>query len=330
MTPRFSMVLPVRNGAAYIEQAIRSILGQTNPDFELAVLENASTDGTDRIVAALAARDPRVRVFPSTRPLGMAENWGRIRDLCLSGDIRGEFLSLTGHDDRFEPHFLAVVTRLIGAAPEAALYQTHFRIIDGQGAVTQLSRPMPERETLLDFYLARCWELRDTFGTGYAFRRSDYVAEGGIPPYPRLMFADDMLWLRLMRRGVKVTAPEVCFEYRRHPSNASSEPSPDRFMATLRALALFVEEIERSLPFLLEGEMQREALSRLVVPILRHTEKGSYRLGFSLAAVRREWQELSRRLEERGINAPSPRLRPLKRLWHAVLRSMNPAPTPRA
>ena len=58
-----SFVLPVYNAAAVLTETIDSILGQTDRDFELIVVDDGSSDDTPRILAAFASRDDRVRVI---------------------------------------------------------------------------------------------------------------------------------------------------------------------------------------------------------------------------------------------------------------------------
>ena len=60
-TPPLSIGLPVYNGADYLEQSVDALLGQTFGDFELILLSNASTDGTDDICRRYEREDERVR-----------------------------------------------------------------------------------------------------------------------------------------------------------------------------------------------------------------------------------------------------------------------------
>lgn len=74
-TTAVSYVMPVLNEAAYLEAAIASIIAQDHPgDFEIVLATGPSTDGTDRIVAALVAADPRIRVVENSGidiPIGL-------------------------------------------------------------------------------------------------------------------------------------------------------------------------------------------------------------------------------------------------------------------
>ena len=66
-SPLVSVVLPVRDGAAFVAAAIGSILAQTFDAFELLVIDDGSRDATPAVVGDLAARDRRLRVL--TQPL---------------------------------------------------------------------------------------------------------------------------------------------------------------------------------------------------------------------------------------------------------------------
>lgn len=68
--PSVAILMPVRNAAATLARASESILAQTHADWELIAVDDGSTDGTAALLAALAARDGRIRPV-TTRPLGI-------------------------------------------------------------------------------------------------------------------------------------------------------------------------------------------------------------------------------------------------------------------
>ena len=74
--PRVSVLMATHNAAPYLRQAILSILGQTFADFELIVVDDASTDATASILAGIA--DPRLRAITTPRNVGavLARNQG--------------------------------------------------------------------------------------------------------------------------------------------------------------------------------------------------------------------------------------------------------------
>ena len=223
---RFSIALPVRNGGTYLRACVESILAQRCGDFDLDILDNASTDGTTEWLRTL--RDPRVHLHPAERPLSITENWARIQDLP-----KNEFLTTIGHDDLLDPGFLEVISALIRQHPDAGLYLTHFRLIDGDGKFLRHCRPMPARETAGEFLGVRLCELRDSFGTGHVLRSAVYDAIGGIPPYPKLLFADDALFLQAIGGSYRATALDETFSYRLHASSASASCSMGELFASL-------------------------------------------------------------------------------------------------
>jgi glycosyltransferase involved in cell wall biosynthesis len=233
---RFLIVLPVRNGGEHLKACVASILHQVHEHFRLVVLENASTDATPSWLRQ--QRDPRIHVRESPAPLEIEKNWARVLQL----DISEEFLTIIGHDDLLDPGYLSQMSALIDAHPDAGLYQSHFRLIDKHGRTLRRSLPMPARETAEGFLAARLSLQRDSYGTGYMFRASDYLRVGGIPSFRKLLFADDALWLELMRGSYKATLPQEMFSYRLH-SNATSH-SPD-WRSTLDALADYLDFLKR-------------------------------------------------------------------------------------
>ena len=114
MTPFFSVVIPVYNRAALLGQALRSVLAQTEQDFEIVVVDDGSLDNPSRTVEALA--DPRiVFVRHENRGGGAARNTGIDK-------ARGRFIAFLDSDDRFLPHHLAAMRKLLEDAPGTAGY----------------------------------------------------------------------------------------------------------------------------------------------------------------------------------------------------------------
>ncbi|HMZ48161.1 MAG TPA: glycosyltransferase, partial [Flavobacteriales bacterium] len=59
--PLISIILPARNAAPYLRECIDSVLAQTWSNWELLIVDNASTDGTHAIATSYS--DPRISVF---------------------------------------------------------------------------------------------------------------------------------------------------------------------------------------------------------------------------------------------------------------------------
>ncbi len=241
----FTVALPVRDGGAYLRECVESILAQRCGDFDLDILDNASTDGTTEWLATL--RDGRVRLHPAARPLSIQENWARIKDLP-----KNEYLTTIGHDDLLDPGFLETISGLIRAHPDAGLYFTHFRLIDGEGKFLRHCRPMPSRETAAEFIAARICELRDSFGTGHVLRSAAYDAIGGIPLFPKLLFADDALFLQAIGASYRATAMDEVFSYRWHAGSASTGCAMEELFGGLEQYGRLLSDLRGRDPALAE------------------------------------------------------------------------------
>lgn len=130
LTPFFSVVVPVYNRARLVTLAIRSVLGQTEQDFEIVVIDDGSTDRLKKAVDAFA--DDRIRYV--RKPNGGA---GSARNLGI--DIaRGRFIAFLDSDDIFLPHHLAQMRKLVENREDIAGYAP--LIVDRGGGRT-FSKP---------------------------------------------------------------------------------------------------------------------------------------------------------------------------------------------
>jgi cellulose synthase/poly-beta-1,6-N-acetylglucosamine synthase-like glycosyltransferase len=98
-TPRTTVMMPAYNSHATIAASVESVLGQTVPDLELVVVDNASSPP---IADALASvRDPRLRIVRNRRNLGTPGG----RNTALRS-ARAPLVSQLDSDDQWEPEYL--------------------------------------------------------------------------------------------------------------------------------------------------------------------------------------------------------------------------------
>lgn len=239
---KYSIILPVRNGGEYVKECIASILAQTCTDFNLLVLDNASTDGTTEWLQSLT--DPRIVIYPAGRSLSIEENWGRIVHLP-----KNEYITLIGHDDLLDAHYLSVMDRLIAQYPDAGLWQSHFRFIDSQGAEIRKCKPMEPVLSPPAFLSVLLANRLDIMGTGFMMRAADYDDIGGIPGYPNLLFADFEMVVNLTNKNYFAVAQETCFSFRLHQSTTAVSPDTKMQQAFDR-LMYFLKDLRQNDPAL--------------------------------------------------------------------------------
>ena len=240
---KYSIFLPVRNGGTHLSLCVSSILAQSYPGFELIILENQSTDGTAEWLQALDKREPRVSVIAAESAMSMEENWQRILKI-----EKNEYMTIIGHDDLYDENFLEEIDKTIQEQPGASLYLTHFRLVDNEGKFMRYCNPIPRQESVAEFLAARMTRIRDSFGTGYVMRSALYEQVGGIPAYPNLLYADDTLWISLMRSAHTAVSPRSCFSYRYHSKSVSGNANQDALFAGLKKHLEFLRRLVDSDP----------------------------------------------------------------------------------
>lgn len=126
--PRVSIGMPVYNGDRFLEQALDSILAQTFKDFELIVSDNGSTDRTQAICRAYAAKDQRIHYYRNEQNLGAGWNFNRVVELST-----GEYFKWACHDDICAPDFLEQCVEVLNNNPAVVLSYPKTIIINEHG-----------------------------------------------------------------------------------------------------------------------------------------------------------------------------------------------------
>lgn len=130
--PRISVVIPVYNGLAYVEETFRAVLQQTATDWELILVDNRSTDGTSELLRRLveAQNDPRVRIVTNAATLPAPENWNvGVRE------AKGEYLKLICADDIPSDDCLERQARVLADHPTVSVAAGARIIINSRGQV---------------------------------------------------------------------------------------------------------------------------------------------------------------------------------------------------
>lgn len=125
-SPKISVVIPVYNCQEFVRTAIHSILAQTYRDFELLLLDDASSDGSLEIMQSF--KDPRIRLIRNDVNLGIAKTHNRGIELA-----RGEYLAMLDHDDYSYPDRLAQQLDVLERNRDFALLGTWGELMDETG-----------------------------------------------------------------------------------------------------------------------------------------------------------------------------------------------------
>jgi glycosyltransferase involved in cell wall biosynthesis len=212
--PTVTVLMAVHDGERHLRESIESILGQTFRDFELLVVDDASTDGTAAVLAGYD--DPRIRTIRNPENLGLTRSLNRGLE-----QARGRLVARQDADDVSEPRRLERQVAFLEANPDVPLVASAYVRIDDSGAGVG-PRPVPcdprsiRRRLLL---------LNAFAHSSVVFRREAVEALGGYrEEFP---FAQDYdLWSRLARTAPLGALPEPLVRYREAAGSMTTDLAP--------------------------------------------------------------------------------------------------------
>jgi len=161
MEPKVSIIVPVYQAEDTLRRCVNSILSQEEPDFELLLIDDGSTDASRAICDEYAAADPRVRV--SHRPnMGVSA----ARNLALD-EARGTYLQFLDSDDWLAPGATGLLLRAAEESGCDLVVADFYRVIGGradrkgdieeEGVLTREEYASYMMEDPADFYYGVLW-----------------------------------------------------------------------------------------------------------------------------------------------------------------------------
>jgi glycosyltransferase involved in cell wall biosynthesis len=111
-SPKYSIIIPARNGGKYLPSCVDTIISQEYADYELIISDDHSTDGSKEYLATLLTH-PNIRVIEPAESLSMTDHW----EWALS-HAKGQWLIFVGQDDGLQPYFFKLADKLIPIAEE--------------------------------------------------------------------------------------------------------------------------------------------------------------------------------------------------------------------
>jgi len=267
VSPSISVIMPNFNKSKYIGEAITSVLAQTLSDFELLVIDDGSTDGSELVVRQLSEKDPRVTLLKQRTHMGVSH--------CRNLGIRrssGEFVSFLDSDDLYAPNALQVMHDTLVRSPSPAVVYGDCWYLDGEGR--RLDQPRIRSCTSSGRILG------DFLRYGFATEVNLMLSKGVLDDVG--LFDEGITWgedadlvLRLAERYPFVYVDQQLYGYRLHPENATSKLTTNEkraiktpvlekyFVADITSLDYSTRHFvsRKLLDQYLDGHMYRKALS---------------------------------------------------------------------
>jgi glycosyltransferase involved in cell wall biosynthesis len=210
-----SVIIATHNYGRFLPDAVRSVQAQSYKDWECVIVDDASTDLTEKVAAELIRADRRIRYIRNPRNLGEAGS----RNVGNTA-ARGEFVASLDADDWWHPDKLRVQLDALRQSPGAVVSFASSVITSAEGE-ERLHCCSPSYLRRLDRGL-HC--ENQLIHSSAVVRRTALHAVGGYDE--QLPTAPDWdLWLRLLHQfgaGAFVVADAPLVYYRVHGSNISS------------------------------------------------------------------------------------------------------------
>ncbi len=222
--PLVSVLMSVFNGEAFLGEAVSSVLSQSFADFELIVVNDASTDGSGALLRGWT--DARLRVIEQPVNAGLVEALN-----LAASHARGSLLARMDADDVAHPERLKHQVAAFAQRPALVLLGTAFDLIDARGEALG-------RQTVKsgDGVLRTALLENNPFGHPTAMMRADaFRAAGGYRALGGRFAQDYDLWLRLADLGEMDNLPEALLRYRVH----EGQISVDKIVAQREAAELY-------------------------------------------------------------------------------------------
>lgn len=256
--PSFSVVLPVFNGAQFLQPALESIGRQRRGDFEAIVVDDGSTDDTPQLLSQWQRRDRRFRVITHPRNLGV----GAARNSGLDA-ARCALVAHADADDENAPERFAAQLDAVARHPEVGIVGCDLRV---EGRVWRYPR------TAQEIRARGLWAC--PFAQNAALFNREIL--GDVRYDPELRMCEDIdLWLRTIFRVPAINLAIPLVSYRQRSGSLSRDLSKrvvmERRMVARRAALL-------SLSVDVEAGVAAYLGNRVV-------EVGAARIGAHLAVV---------------------------------------------
>lgn len=175
-SPAISVIVPMYNVERYIIYSLESLMQQTFQDFEVILIDDASTDNTYRVCRQLLGQDERVTILRNTVNQGQCNARNRGMELA-----RGEYLYFLDSDDEMLPHALGTLYEKAEAENADVVHSNFYAMVYTQGR-------MRLRKSL--WRVSRGYDITEGPLQGTRAERFDYQGKRSLP----------MPWMNLYRR----------------------------------------------------------------------------------------------------------------------------------
>jgi len=213
MKPLISICMPNYNYEHYIKEAIESILSQTYSNFELIIVDDASTDNSAEIIKSF--NDPRIKLYQNTSNIFMFPTINK-----AIKQAKGDIIAVIHSDDLYEKTFLEEIVKAYNDYPDKKVFISGVNFYHSESNYKIPWHPYKtggiksQKEVLL--VLATYNNIGN--GVNVAIQK-DCINKVGFFTETFKYIGDYDYWLRLAEEYDFVYIPKILANYRIHDSN---------------------------------------------------------------------------------------------------------------
>ena len=207
--PLLTVLMPVYNTEKFLDESISSILNQTHSNFELLILDDASTDNSLKIIKAYAKKDKRIQVLINKKNQKTAKS----RNILLK-KANTEFIAWMDSDDISLPHWLQTQLDFLKQNPNIDVVSSHMQFFGDRESIF--------KRTLLDSQIKSTFLLDCAFGTGGSMIKIKKIRANKIFFNEQLESTEDYdYWVKNLSVLSFATVDKILYRYRIHNAQES-------------------------------------------------------------------------------------------------------------
>lgn len=241
--PLVSIVMPNYNRGKYIGAAVESVLKQSIHDWELIIVDDASTDDSWTVISSF--QDPRIRKIrlPENGHVSNAHNVGNA--LC-----EGQYIALLDSDDLWEKDKLEKQIEYLETHAETDLCFTLLKLVDSEGQPMRdenLEKLFQEKDRSREEWTGYLLKTGNHFANDSVLMRRKVMEETGWNDLSLIQLHDYDIWLRAVRKYNLHIIQEPLLLYRKGEETLSSKSASNRRRLLLESASIIsrtVREME--------------------------------------------------------------------------------------
>lgn len=211
--PSVTVYILCHNYGRFLADAIASVQAQVFPDWELIVLDDGSTDDTQRVLDPFR-NEPRLKILANGDHRGLRRSANR----CIK-EARGDYILRLDADDLLHPHALDAFRREASRSPDVSVFFSDYYYIDESGEILGVEAFSDgERASTFPPHGSGSFVRKDTF------QRIGFYDESLDTDFRWAAGHGHEFWLKLQRAGLRAQhVPLPLFSYRQHGPSVSSD-----------------------------------------------------------------------------------------------------------